>query len=441
MFSNSFYYYYKDSEWLVIESRDQVRYLVNKTGLNCFYLLKSYFNKIHYYNDLAKFVQDNSSIDGMSDLVNFLSDIKFIDFAEYCPSHTPDYTIKDLAVNDDLCLDIKDNEISHNLPEHIQIDVESLCNFDCVFCIRGGSKKYNSNLMLRVDDYVSLFDEFELMGGQEVTFSGGEPFLRHDFNEILLKTLDYGFKVNIFTNASLINDNDIQVMKTIRLNRLQVSLYGNKEDYVRFTGTDSHDSVISVLEKLKANSLDFTLTCAVTKNNFTSFAYFESLEDKYKIAYNYFIEDSFSPEIRANTSDMALSFDHEFIISKIKPIEPNEDKSGGICSIGANFIYVDIVGNVFPCYRYPFAVGNLHHRKLSDIWLNNTELDSIRRINREIRFEECEVCDANKHCMRCIAYNLVYAGSLRVLNKTTCKMGNYLYQIYKRSLRRENEGR
>lgn len=138
---------------------------------------------------------------------------------------------------------------------------------------------------------------------------------------------------------------------------------------------------------------------------------------------------------------MALSFDHEFIISKIKPIEPNEDKSGGICSIGANFIYVDIVGNVFPCYRYPFAVGNLHHRKLSDIWLNNTELDSIRKINREIRFEECEVCDANKHCMRCIAYNLVYAGSLRVLNKTTCKMGNYLYQIYKRSLRRENEGR
>ena len=74
--------------------------------------------------------------------------------------------------------------------------------------------------------------------------------------------------------------------------------------------------------------------------------------------------------------------------------------------------------------------------------LRNNELEFTPTFGtQQIRFEECEVCDANKHCMRCIAYNLVYAGSLRVLNKTTCKMGNYLYQIYKRSLRRENEGR
>ena len=85
---------------------------------------------------------------------------------------------------------------------NVQFDIESKCNFKCIHCIRLGSQNYNKNLKLSLIRLRSLFDEFERLGVDSLTFSGGEPFLNKEFLEILNLTKNYGFKIIKIGRAS-----------------------------------------------------------------------------------------------------------------------------------------------------------------------------------------------------------------------------------------------
>lgn len=65
----------------------------------------------------------------------------------------------------------------------IEIDVTSKCNADCIFCFQGS---HNSIIdSLTKEKIIELLDDLRNMGTYYIGFSGGEPFLRKDFIDIL----------------------------------------------------------------------------------------------------------------------------------------------------------------------------------------------------------------------------------------------------------------
>lgn len=428
MFSLDYWYYFDPQNWLIIESRNGSKYLINETGLDCFIILRNNAKHIDTIEELRSFIAANQQTNGIEELVNFLLSINFIVFEGS--------VVKPLFIHDANSIEIgnhtydrlRSEALEFNFPEQLQIDIESLCNFSCKYCIRGGSKPYNPNLALKLDDLNSLFQDFEEMGGREVTFSGGEPYLREDFNNILLKTREYGFRISIFTNGSLLNDISIETLKYIRLNKLQVTLYGNKSDYLAFTGSDSHDDVVSVLDKLMEQKIEFEVTCPLTRLNKSSHQYFKSLEEKYKIVYIYLIDDPLFPEISPQIRNYSLDPGDEFLIANVSLPDPDSSYAGEPCAMGKSMVFVDIIGNVYPCYRYPIQVGNLHHSRLSQIWFNR-EIEAIRLTNRTIKPTICSICTFRGYCIRCVAYNLAYTGDMSILNESTCRNSRFLYQL------------
>lgn len=433
------YYYYKMKDWMVIEHNTGFRYLISAKGFHFLKLIREYCRQKSIDS-----IQEVDALLSISDdpefgqFVSFLDQIGFLSTENSAASDkemvSSDEHNHDYSRNDDLYKQLQIEAYYDYRPGQVQMEIESLCNFNCKYCVRGCSVPYDLNKMLTINDYKTLFDEFDELGISQVTFSGGEPFLRKDINDILMLTTEYGFKVNIFSNASLITQSNIDVLKKIRFVGLQIGLYGNKEDYPAFTGVDAFDDVWNAINLLKMNGISFLLSCPITKLNRSSFSFFKSLEDTFRINYNYRISPPKKNLPRDASTDFALDIDDEFLNDVFKPskpieIDPNEDSK---CVIGHNFVCIDIEGNVFPCYTYPVPIGNLHDSNLSNIWFNNPDMDRLRKINFSDVFVKCRSCECQPYCIRCMAYNLIFTGSEEKLNNYTCKLGMFETELHKR---------
>jgi radical SAM protein with 4Fe4S-binding SPASM domain len=433
-------------DWMIVEHHNGHRYLVSAKGFHFLKLIREYYRQndpkeLTSLDELENLVEDPE----YKQFVNFLSSIRFLSSGKHEQDNThaddSDEDDREFDKNDELYNQLVRDAYDTHRPNHVQMEIESLCNFDCKYCVRGGSVPYDVKKMLTISDYRRIFDEFEDIGISEVTFSGGEPFLRSDINDILMLTADYGFKMRIFTNASLITQSNIDVLKLIRYGGIQIGLYGTKEDYPVFTGVDAFDDVWKAMRLLKDNGLSFSLSCPITKINRASFQFFKSLEKDFSMNYNFQISPPRKHLPNDASSDFALDIGDEFlneiyVPGKAKEVDPNRDDQ---CVIGHNFICIDIIGNVYPCYNYPIPIGNLHHRDIESIWFDNPELDRLREINSSDVFAECRSCECRTNCVRCMAYNLIFTGNAEKLNPYTCKMGKFVTELNKRKGSAEND--
>jgi pyrroloquinoline quinone biosynthesis protein E len=54
------------------------------------------------------------------------------------------------------------------------------------------------------DEWIAMIRQAADQGLLKCTFTGGDPFMREDFEEIYCKAYDMGLRISIFTNGILI---------------------------------------------------------------------------------------------------------------------------------------------------------------------------------------------------------------------------------------------
>ena len=86
-----------------------------------------------------------------------------------------------------------------------QWELTCRCNLRCVMCY---TDPFNTpdriEEELRYEEIVRILDELQEAGCLELCFTGGEPFARPDFLEIYASAKQRGFRLTLFTNATLI---------------------------------------------------------------------------------------------------------------------------------------------------------------------------------------------------------------------------------------------
>jgi MoaA/NifB/PqqE/SkfB family radical SAM enzyme len=114
----------------------------------------------------------------------------------------------------------------------LDIELTERCNNNCVHCC----------INLPADDAVArkrelptaaikgVLSEAASLGCLTVRFTGGEPLLRDDFEELYLYARKAGLKVLLFTNATLIKPPLADLLSRIPpLEKIEVTLYGMKK--------------------------------------------------------------------------------------------------------------------------------------------------------------------------------------------------------------------
>ncbi|WP_297435361.1 radical SAM protein [Thermococcus sp.] len=110
-------------------------------------------------------------------------------------------------------------------------EVTGRCNLYCKHC---ANAEWNSperiKSELRLEEIKRLISEMDALGMQDITISGGEPFVRKDLFEILELLEDSNIAVRtIITNGTLLNEVILENLKNYHVKGITLSLDGISE--------------------------------------------------------------------------------------------------------------------------------------------------------------------------------------------------------------------
>lgn len=119
-------------------------------------------------------------------------------------------------------------------PALVKLDIEltERCNNNCVHCCINipADDREAKRKELSSDQIKKILKEAVSLGCMSVRFTGGEPFLRDDFEDLYVFARRLGLKVLLFTNATLINEHLAELFSRIPpLERIEVTVYGMKK--------------------------------------------------------------------------------------------------------------------------------------------------------------------------------------------------------------------
>jgi len=115
----------------------------------------------------------------------------------------------------------------------LDIELTERCNNNCIHCYINlpaddiAAKKREQS----TEEIKNILKQAATLGFIKVRFTGGEPLLRKDFEELYVYARKLGLKVIVFTNATLISDRLAELLAHIPpLERIEVSVYGMSEN-------------------------------------------------------------------------------------------------------------------------------------------------------------------------------------------------------------------
>ena len=123
----------------------------------------------------------------------------------------------------------------------LDIELTERCNNNCIHCyINLPADDHTArNRELSTSQIKDILIEAASLGCLTIRFTGGEPFLREDFEKLYVFARKLGLKVLVFTNATLMTPHLAELFARIPpLENIEISFYGTKkESYEAVTRT------------------------------------------------------------------------------------------------------------------------------------------------------------------------------------------------------------
>lgn len=150
--------------------------------------------------------------------------------------------------------------------EHCSWEMTRNCNMNCMHCCCGESRG-DEKEALSHEKAMEVAQEIVEMGVKDVSLTGGEPFLRKDWNEIARALADGGVMVDLITNGTLINDRIIRQIQDSGISLVGVSLDGVRDTHDRIRCPGSYDACMAGVERLVLEEIPVTATTTLQKRN------------------------------------------------------------------------------------------------------------------------------------------------------------------------------
>jgi len=301
------------------------------------------------------------------------------------------------------------------IPISVLVEVCYKCNENCIHCFLSNHTKMGMTL----NQYEKLFDQFVEAGTFFVIMTGGEPFLRPDFMQIVAAARKRRLSVTIFTNGTLLTKEIIGNLKALYVQEVHISIYSSYEKthdtITRLKG--SFQKSIWAIKELSRNGISTRIKCPLTNVSVQDIAGLK------KIASEFSVEIQFTTVITAknngdkNVHSLRLNqdqlrqalLDPEVSEHTDKPIRFRENADYLPCDTVLNGGSVDPYGNVYVCNQWQVKGGNVLQSSFGEIWKNSKAFHKMRA-ERLKDLNECKTCELFQFCTRCPGLALLEDG-------------------------------
>jgi cyclic pyranopterin phosphate synthase len=134
----------------------------------------------------------------------------------------------------------------------VRVSLTDRCNFDCVYCHNEGLGDTRGPMdpqddEMTADEVVRFLEVVEEFGVEKVKFTGGEPMLRDDLEEIIRRTPD-SMEASLTTNGTFLPGR-AEALKEAGLSRVNVSQDAlDPEAFAEITKSGAYDRVMEGVE-------------------------------------------------------------------------------------------------------------------------------------------------------------------------------------------------
>jgi radical SAM protein with 4Fe4S-binding SPASM domain len=309
----------------------------------------------------------------------------------------------------------------------LQWHVTERCNLRCSHCYQEGQLPAElpfASLLGIVEQFKELLDRERMTGGQ-ITVTGGEPFVRADFPDLLdalsRERPRLGFAV--LTNGTRIDRAMARRLRAWRPQFVQVSVDGMREAHDAVRGAGNFDRACEAVRTLASEGVPAYLSFTAHRGNFREFSSVARLGGRLgatRVWSDRLIPmgggagmETLTPaETREYVGVLATAAKRErrrwFHRTEVACHRALQFLGGGDpyrCAAGRTLLTVGANGDVVPCRRMPIRVGNVLETPLADLYREGPLLQQLRDPDRVAR--GCERCPHERQCrggLRCLAY-------------------------------------
>lgn len=286
------------------------------------------------------------------------------------------------------------------IPINLMVELLTNCNERCKHCYISSFEHKG----LSTDDLKRVIFQFRKLGGLNLSFTGGEIFLRPDLFELIKYARSLYLRVFLLTNGTLINEDVAKRLKELNVAELSISLYSMDEAI--------HDKVTGVKNSLKRTLLGISFASkynipiviktpimTINKDSYRDVKKFCD-ENNYEFIASALIfskNDGCKKPKELNISGEEL----KKVLKDIKEYEPigqlnNFDEA---CGSLKYTLSIDSLGNIYPCNSFYYKLGNIKEMTLDSVW-KSEKLKKVQNIMKS-DLKKCNNCDLKNVCNRC----------------------------------------
>ncbi len=277
---------------------------------------------------------------------------------------------------------------------HVQWHITDYCNLRCTHCYQDGYSRATQLPYLRLKALADNIFEFLRATGRRLTvnLTGGEPLLHPDWERLLayLRESRLVKETGIITNGFFLSDEILVRLAGYRGLTLKISAEGfTEESYELFRGKGTFAKFAALTARLDRTPQRKTIMFTLCAHNVDQVpALFPFAREH---GFDSFIVERFVPWGRGNAiralvvdadgwrrtlTALAENCGFDRDISGLLPYTAFQVKCrknrfelfGAPCVVGRDGMALMPDGTVYPCRRFPLAIGNLQTTPLKSIW-------------------------------------------------------------------------
>ena len=293
-----------------------------------------------------------------------------------------------------------DIETSVGPPLWLLAELTYDCPLHCPYC-SNPKELGDTKDELNTQQWLNVFTQARAMGAVQLGFSGGEPLLRKDLEQMVKHSRELGFYTNLITSGIGLTEKRIAKLKVAGLDHIQISFQGadpEMNDIIAGRG-NAFEQKFKMAQSVKAQGYPMVLNFVISKQNISQVEDIMRLSCLLKADYVELATAQYYGWAFTNRDHLLPS--QQQLIAAEKTVNEFRDKQNGsgpqfifvtpdyyedspkewMNGWGSTFLTIAPDGSALPCHSakmLPLKFPNVKDKSISDIWQKDFSFNHFR---------------------------------------------------------------
>lgn len=314
------------------------------------------------------------------------------------------------------------------IPMWLVCELTYRCPLHCAWCNNPlDFDSYRNEL--DTDEWIRVLREARAMGSLQLGFSGGEPMLRDDLEELVAEAEQLGFYTNLITSGVGLTPERLAALKKAGLKQIQLSLQASERELTNaLVSAKAFDQKLAAAREIKRQGFPMVLNVPICRQNIDDTANILALAEDIGVDYLEFANIQYYNWALLNRSELLPSREQveaaEAVVAEARErlgkrmtiyfvIPDYFDDRPKACMNGWGAIHLTIApdGTALPCQEAQVIESlefpNVRNAPLAEIWHNSSAFNEFR--GDDWMKDPCRSCPERERDFggcRCQAYLL-----------------------------------